>query len=96
MGKKEIRCQICGRKPTRKERTQHHLFPRIGNGARREKVAVCVYCHRDIHRRFRNMELYNEYNQVMKLKEELEYRRIAEMIPFVDARIAQSGRALAL
>lgn len=80
MAKKK--CIICKVKPVAKDRSTHHLKPKWGNGdtSREHPTDTCNSCHKDIHRLFRNGELYEKYNTIPKLRKELEHRRIQDAL----------------
>lgn len=74
------RCQICKLKPANKKKSHHHLTPKYNGNHRKDKTPMCKDCHETIHRLFTNKELYEEYNELEKLKEELKNRLIGELL----------------
>ena len=80
MGKKK--CRFCKVRPANRNRSNHHLRPKWGNGdtSRRKKKDSCIGCHQNIHMLFSNKELYEKYNTVEKLRAELQRRLMLEAL----------------
>lgn len=61
-----------------KQRSNHHLIPKFRLNYRDKKIETCLDCHQNIHRLFKNGELYEDFNTVNKLKIELQHRLMQE------------------
>jgi len=75
-------CPLCHRPSYRSSR--HHLVPQCRGG--KEKLKVCVDCHRAVHATFSNKEIESRYNTVEAL---LAHEGFAKMVAFISK---QDGR----
>ena len=67
MDVRKIDCPICEREVDVKDTTEHHLVPKSKKG--KEKVAMCIACHKMLHKLISNKDMAKIYNTIEKLRE---------------------------
>ena len=84
------KCGICGRHFYTKEGRFpvggpiiHHLIPKQkyrGKKTDAEKILVCTYCHKQLHKLFSNVVLKREFDSLSKIKNSNKVKKFVKWI----------------
>lgn len=75
--KEDWRCPICGRESD-DTLNEHHLFPQVKGGKKKEKVTLHSMCHSKIHSVFTEWELNHYYHTIERIMENEDMQKFAK------------------